>query len=77
MSLTKRWMDAQAEVTPLSRLEAARAHVREALRVAADETPSYALLDDLSRSLIAAGRELEHLHLQLAVAARREERQVA
>jgi hypothetical protein len=58
--------------TPAQKLEQARQRIREALRLAADETPSYAVLDDIARGLSLATRDLEEAAMAVAVLQRRE-----
>jgi membrane-bound ClpP family serine protease len=58
--------------TPAHKLEQARQRVREALRLAADEAPSYAVLDDIARGLSLAMRDLEEAAMAVAVLQRRE-----
>ncbi len=58
--------------TPAQKLETARQSVRAALRLAADETPSYAVLDDIARGLSIAMRDLEEAAMAVAVLQRRE-----
>jgi hypothetical protein len=58
--------------TPAQKLETARQRVRAALRLAADETPSYAVLDDIARGLSLATRDLEEAAMAVAVLQRRE-----
>ncbi len=58
--------------TPAQKLETARQRVRAALRLAADETPSYAVLDDIARGLSLAMRDLEEAAMAVAVLQRRE-----
>lgn len=58
--------------TPAQKLEEARQRVREALKLAADETPSYAVLDDIARGLSLATRDLEEAAMAVAVLQRRE-----
>ncbi len=67
MSLTKRWLDTQAEETPAERLSHARQSVRIALRTAADGQPSTETLCDIERALNVALREMEQLQITLAV----------
>ncbi len=57
--------------SPTQKLEQARRRVHAALRAAADEQPSFALLDDIARGLTAAVRELEELSITVAVMERR------
>jgi hypothetical protein len=57
--------------SPTQKLEQARRRVHAALRAAADEQPSFALLDDIARSLSAATRDLEELSITVAVMERR------
>jgi hypothetical protein len=61
-----------AITTPAQKLETARQRVREALKFAADETPSYAVLDDIARGLSLAMRDLEEAAMAVAVLQRRE-----
>ncbi len=63
---------AAAVRTPAQKLETARQRVRAALRLAADETPSYAVLDDIARGLSLAMRDLEEAAMAVAVLQRRE-----
>ncbi len=63
---------AAAVRTPAQKLEQARQRVRAALRLAADETPSYAVLDDIGRALSLAMRDLEEAAMAVAVLQRRE-----
>jgi hypothetical protein len=63
---------AAAVRTPAQKLEQARQRVRAALRLAADETPSYAVLDDIARGLSLAMRDLEEAAMAVAVLQRRE-----
>jgi hypothetical protein len=58
--------------TPAQKLEQARQRIREALRLAADETPSYAVLDDIARGLSLATRDLEEAAMAVTVLQRRE-----
>ena len=58
--------------TPLQKLEQARQRVRAALRLAADEAPSYAVLDDIARTLSVAVRDLEEAAMAVAVLQRRD-----
>ncbi len=58
--------------TPAQKLETARQRVRAALMRAADETPSYAVLDDIARGLSLATRDLEEAAMAVAVLQRRE-----
>ncbi len=58
--------------TPAHKLEQARQRVRVALRLASDETPSYAVLDDIARGLSLAMRDLEEAAMAVAVLQRRE-----
>ncbi len=58
--------------TPAQKLEQARQRVRAALRLAADEAPSYAVLDDIARGLSLATRDLEEAAMAVAVLQRRE-----
>jgi hypothetical protein len=57
---------------PAQKLEQARQRVRAALRLAADEAPSYAVLDDIARGLSLAMRDLEDAAMAVAVLQRRE-----
>ncbi len=61
-----------AKPSPTQQLERARKSVQAALRAAADEAPSFALLDDISRSLTQAMRELDGLAITVAVLSRKE-----
>ncbi len=63
---------AAAVRTPAQKLEQARQRVRAALRLAADEAPSYAVLDDIGRALSLAMRDLEEAAMAVAVLQRRE-----
>jgi hypothetical protein len=58
--------------TPAQKLEQARQRVRAALRLASDEAPSYAVLDDIARGLSLAMRDLEEAAMAVAVLQRRE-----
>jgi len=58
--------------TPAQKLEQARQRVREALKLASDEAPSYAVLDDIARGLSLAMRDLEEAAMAVAVLQRRE-----
>jgi hypothetical protein len=60
--------------TPAQKLETARQSVRIALRLAADEDPSYQVLDDIARGLSRAVRELEEAAMAFAVMQRRDAR---
>ncbi len=64
-----------AKPSPTQQLERARKSVQGALRAAADEAPSFALLDDISRALTAAMRELDGLAITVAVLSRKEAKQ--
>lgn len=60
--------------SPTQQLEAARKSVQRALRAAADGQPSFALLDDISRALTQAVRDLDGLAITVAVLSRKEVR---
>jgi hypothetical protein len=74
MSLTKRWMESQAEETPATRLERARRSVQSALRAAADGQADVLTLCRIEHALNAALREMDRLQLTLAVMERQHER---
>ncbi len=74
MSLTKRWLDQQAEQSqqaPTERLEHARQRVRFALRAAEEGPLTVSTADDIARTLTAAMRDLEALQLTVAVLERK------
>ncbi len=71
MSLTKRWMESQAEETPQARLGRARRCVSNALSAAADGRPTIETLSDIERALSAAQHELNRLQITLAVMERK------
>ncbi len=71
MSLTKRWMESQAEETPAARLERARQCVQNALSAAATGRPTIETLCDIESALSAAQHELNRLHITLAVMERK------
>ncbi len=78
MSLTKRWMDAQAvSETPAARIERARERVHFALRASEPGIPDMDTLCDVERALHAALRDLEQAQLSLAVMERQHERMVS
>ncbi len=78
MSLTKRWMETQAEESaPAARLERARRSVQSALRAAADGQADVLTLCAIEHALNAALREMERLQLTLAVIERQHERMVS
>ncbi len=67
MSLTKRWMESQAEGSAASaRLERARQCVQNALSAAADGRPTIGLCD-IEHALNAAQHEINRLHITRAV----------
>ncbi len=65
---------AAAVRTPAQKLEQARQRVRSALCAANNEQPSYAVLDDIARTLSVAVRDLEEAAMAVAVLQRREAR---
>ncbi len=74
MSLTKRWLEQQAEQSPTQKLEHARNRVRFAQRsVTASEGRLlyFDTAEEINRALIAVSRDLEDLTLQVAVLARK------
>ncbi len=78
MSLTKRWMESQAEESaPAARLERARQCVQSALRAAATGRPDIVTLCDIEQALNVAHHEIERLQLTLAVIERQHERMVS
>ena len=56
---------------PAQQIEKARHRVQTALSAAADEQPSFALLDDIARSLTQAMRDLDGLAITVAVLSRK------
>ncbi len=74
MSLTKRWMESQAEETPTARLERARRSVLSALCAASTGRPDIVTLCDIEQALNVAHHEIERLQLTLAVMERQHER---
>jgi hypothetical protein len=73
MSLTKRWLDAQAEETPAERLAHARKSVIFALRAIGDGQPDVGAVCDAERALAGALREMEQLQIALALMERQHE----
>ncbi len=73
MSLTKRWLDAQAAETPAERLARARNSIRFALRAIGDGQPGVEDVCEAERALAGALREMEQLQITLAVMERQHE----
>ncbi len=73
MSLTKRWLDAQAAETPTERLARARKSVRFALRAIGDGQLDVEAVCEAERALAGALREMEQLQITLAVMERQHE----
>lgn len=57
-----------------ARLELTRQRVRRALRIADEGEPSYGALEDISRDLVAAVRDLARIAVELETYARHVER---
>jgi len=73
MSLTKRWLEAQAAETPAKRLARARKSVVFALRAIGEGQPDTEAVSDAERALAGALREMEQLQVTLAVMERQHE----